>query len=61
MRNSLERKKASDIALINLWEGEKVLSEKMHSKGKYTPFEDVTFNSVIDKVFLRGELLLQDY
>ncbi len=30
----------------------------MHSKGKYTPFEGVTFNAVVEKTFLRGELIM---
>ena len=50
----------ADFTLIDLYERQKVKALDMHSKGKYTPFEDVTFNSVIDKVFLRGELLLNE-
>ena len=48
----------ADFALINLWDKQVVKSEEMHSKGKYTPFEGITFNSVVEKTFLRGELIM---
>lgn len=48
----------ADFALINLWQKQVVKSEEMHSKGKYTPFEGVIFNSVVEKTFLRGELIM---
>ena len=48
----------ADFALINLWDKQVVKYEEMHSKGKYTPFEGITFNSVVEKTFLRGELIM---
>ncbi len=48
----------SDFTLIDLWSKEKVTAKKMHSKGKYTPFEGVTFDAVVSKTFLRGELIM---
>jgi dihydroorotase-like cyclic amidohydrolase len=48
----------ADFALINLWDKQVVNSKEMHSKGKYTPFEGVTFNSVVEKTFLRGQLIM---
>ena len=48
----------ADFALINLWDKQVVKSKEMHSKGKYTPFEGITFNSVVEKTFLRGELIM---
>jgi allantoinase len=48
----------ADFALINLWDKQVINSTNMHSKGKYTPFEGVTFNSVVEKTFLRGELIM---
>ncbi|MCW8804813.1 MAG: amidohydrolase family protein, partial [Ignavibacteriaceae bacterium] len=48
----------ADFALINLWDKQVVKSKEMHSKGKYTPFEDFTFNAVVEKTFLRGELIM---
>ncbi|MEJ2103653.1 MAG: allantoinase AllB [Ignavibacteriaceae bacterium] len=48
----------ADFALINLWDKRLVKFSDMHSKGKYTPFEGVTFNSVVEKTFLRGELIM---
>ena len=50
----------ADFTLMNLYKRLRIKALDMYSKGKYTPFEDVTFNSVIDKVFLRGELLLDE-
>jgi allantoinase len=48
----------ADIALINLWSSEIVSASNMHSKGKYTPFEGVRFNAVVEKTFLRGNLIM---
>ena len=48
----------ADFALINLWDKQIINSKEMHSKGKYTPFEGITFNSVVEKTFLRGELIM---
>ncbi|MBZ0198479.1 MAG: allantoinase AllB [Ignavibacteriaceae bacterium] len=47
----------ADIALINLWESEIITHEKMHSKGKYTPFEGIRFNAAVEKTYLRGEII----
>ncbi len=57
-KGSLEIGNDADLALINLWEGQVVRSENMHSKGKYTPFEGVTFEAVVDSTFLRGKLII---
>lgn len=48
----------ADFALTNLWDKQVVKSEEMRSKGKYTPFKGITFNSVVEKTFLRGELIM---
>jgi allantoinase len=47
----------ADFAVINLWEKETVSSKNMHSKGKYTPFENICLNAIVEKTFLRGELI----
>lgn len=47
----------ADIALVNLWSSEIVSGSKMHSKGKYTPFEGVKFNAIVEKTILRGNLI----
>lgn len=57
-KGSLEIGKDADIALINLWGGEKILSEQMHSKGKYTPFDEVFFNSKVEQTYLRGKKIV---
>ena len=48
----------ADFALINLWKGKEINSSEMHSKGKYTPFHGDTFNSIVEKTFLRGQLIM---
>ncbi len=44
----------SDFALVNLWNSEKITASNMYSKGKYTPFEGVEFNTTVEKTWLRG-------
>jgi len=56
-KGSLEVGKDADIALINLWEQENVIAENMHSKGKYTPFEGVLFNAMVERTYLRGNIV----
>lgn len=48
----------AEFALINLWTTETIKSKNMHSKGKYTPFENVIFNARVEKTFLRGMLVM---
>jgi dihydroorotase-like cyclic amidohydrolase len=48
----------ADFALINLWDSQIIKSERMYSKGKYTPFEGVTLNAVVEKTFLRGQIIM---
>lgn len=48
----------ADFALLNLWESETVKEEKMHSKGKYTPFNGTTYDCVIKKTILRGNTVM---
>lgn len=47
-----------DFALIHLWHRQVVKSEQMHSKGKYTPFEGVVFDAVVQATFVRGKLVV---
>jgi allantoinase len=53
-KGRLEPGKDADMALLDLWNDQVVNSREMHSKGKYTPFEGVTFNAKVEIVFLRG-------
>ena len=57
-KGKIEVGKDADFALINLWTSEVIKSRKMHSKGKYTPFEDVTLNARVEKTFLRGQIIM---
>lgn len=56
-KGSLAIGKDADIALINLWDDEIVLAKNMHSKGKYTPFEGITFNAIVERTYLRGKIV----
>jgi allantoinase len=56
-KGRIEQNYDADFALINLWETETVKAEHMHSKGKYTPFEGVKFNSIVETTFLRGKVI----
>jgi len=57
-KGSLDPGNDADMALINLWEKQIIKSENMHSKGKYTPFDGVIFEAVVDSTFLRGQLVV---
>ena len=57
-KGELKESKDADFALIDLWNSEVVSAENMHSKGKYTPFEGVTFNAIVKRTFLRGEEII---
>lgn len=57
-KGELVKSKDADFALIDLWNSQIVSAEDMHSKGKYTPFEGVTFNTVVKQTFLRGEEIM---
>lgn len=46
----------SDIVLVDLWNSEVIQSKNMHSKGKYTPFEGVKFNTIIKERYVGGKL-----
>lgn len=48
----------ADFALINLWDSEIVKSVNMKSKGKYTPFEGLSFNATVEKTILRGNVIM---
>ncbi len=56
-KGKLEKNYDADFALIDLWNKEKITASSMHSKGKYTPFEGVTFQSSVTKTILRGEVI----
>jgi allantoinase len=47
----------ADIALVNLWDEKSVSAKKMHSKGKYTPFEGVVFKAFVEKTIVRGKVV----
>jgi dihydroorotase-like cyclic amidohydrolase len=57
-KGKIEIGKDADLALINLWTSEIIKSRNMHSKGKYTPFENVKFNAVVEKTYLRGQRVM---
>jgi dihydroorotase-like cyclic amidohydrolase len=57
-KGKLEIGKDADFALTNLWTSEVIKSRNMHSKGIYTPFENVELNARVEKTFLRGQLIM---
>ncbi len=57
-KGSLEPGKDADMALINLWEQQVIRGADMHSKGKYTPLEGVSFGAIVEATFLRGQLIV---
>ncbi len=59
-KGSLNPGKDADFALISFWENQTVSASEMHSKGKYTPFEGVTFEAVVKGTWLRGKPLIRD-
>ena len=58
-KGSLQPGMDADMALINLWDKQTITASNMHCKGKYTPFEGVTFNAVVEQTFLRGRRIMQ--
>lgn len=54
-KGKLESGFDADFCLIDLWSEQLIRSEKMSCKGKYTPFEGITFNSTVNQTFLRGK------
>ncbi|MEJ2634785.1 MAG: allantoinase AllB [Calditrichia bacterium] len=58
-KGSLQIGSDADFALLNLWESVTVKAREMHSKGKYTPFEGITFNARVERTWLRGKVVAQ--
>ncbi len=56
-KGEIRENRDADFTLINLWESEIVSAENMHSKGKYTPFQNVKFNAIVETTFLRGKIV----
>lgn len=56
-KGRIESGKDADLVLINLWKSEKVLPHNMHSKGKYTPFQNVEFKVTVERTYLRGKIV----
>ena len=57
-KGELTKDRDADFVLIDLWNSQVVSAKEMHSKGKYTPFESVTFDTVVKQTFLRGEEIM---
>lgn len=57
-KGKLEKDKDADFALINLWESQIVKSAEMHSLGKYTPFENLKINAIVEATVLRGKIVM---
>ncbi len=57
-KGKLEIGKDADFALMNLWKSQTVKSSEMHSLGKYTPFENIKFNAIVEATVLRGRIVM---
>ncbi len=57
-KGKIEKGKDADFALIDLWKSEIIKSENMHSLGKYTPFENIEVNAVVESTVLRGKFVM---
>jgi len=57
-KGKIEENYDADLVLINLWEDERINSENMHSKGKYTPFKGLVVNCKVEKTILRGNVIM---
>ncbi len=57
-KGSLEVGKDADLVLMNLWDQQMITAEKMHSKGRYTPFEGVLLHAVVEETFVRGKRVM---
>lgn len=57
-KGELKKDKDADFVLLDLWNSQVVSVEDMHSKGKYTPFEGVTLNTLVKQTYLRGEEIM---
>ena len=44
-------------AKVEIWDEEIIKSDNMHSKGRYTPFEGITFKAIVEKTLLRGKII----
>lgn len=47
----------ADIVLIDLWHSKQIKANEMHSKGKYTLFENIKLNAIVKKTFIAGQLV----
>jgi len=57
-KGHLSHGKDADFALVNLWQSGAVHSSEMLSKGKYTPFEGLTLDAVVEQTWLRGRKIM---
>jgi len=56
-KGKIEKGFDADFAIIDLWNPELISADNMHSKGKYTPFENSVFYGIVETVFLRGKIV----
>lgn len=50
----------ADFAIINPWKSEIIKGKDLKSKGKYSPFENLKFRSVIEQTLLRGSIIMNN-
>ncbi len=59
-KGSINIGKDADFVFIDPLAKTTVQQEKLHSKGKYTPFNNSTFKGKIGRIFLRGKEIIHD-
>ncbi|HEX38384.1 MAG TPA: dihydroorotase [Candidatus Cloacimonetes bacterium] len=50
----------ADLVLVDILSETRIEAEKLHSKGKYSPFDKVNFKGKINRVYLRGKPIIED-
>ncbi len=50
----------ADLVIINPEKSTKIKASNLHSKANYTPFEGLNANGTIEKVFLRGNMVIEN-
>ena len=59
-KGSISIGKDADFVFIDPVARTHIEQEKLHSKGKYTPFDDRTFQEKITKTIIRGEVIIEN-
>jgi len=59
-KGSITKDKDADLVLIDVIADTHITAKELHSKGKYSPFDQWKFQGKIRRVYLRGKLIIED-